>query len=298
MTRCLLFTLALLASSGADAARAQPLDGGFERHADVVPTSPLVALACSNDKAFVRTWSGDLAEWDGARWSTLPRLPDPVYGRSLAASRSGRVFTQAGPRILAWDGRTWQAHAVEQGTPEWGAIWAGERGVFVAAQGRVLSLVDGTFRGYSAGTWRDLRGIWGTAGELFLAGQGGTVMRHDGRVFARQTTLTDVSLSGIWGSSPSDVWAWGERGEVHHFDGTRWRPAREGLVGQTKAIGGTAGEVYAVGTFGLAKWAGSGWQTLISGQSIDSAYGLIGVCATQRHIVIADGGGHALVRAR
>ncbi|MFC1639504.1 Ig-like domain-containing protein [Gemmatimonadota bacterium] len=99
-------------------------------------------------------------------------------------------------------------------------------------------------------------------------------------------------LYGIWGSSPSDVFAVGEWGTILHFDGIEWTEMESGLEGcwdLAGAWGTSASDVYAVGRCGnIVHYDGSAWSAMSSGTS---AY-LRGVWGTSSSDIyaVADGG--------
>jgi sugar lactone lactonase YvrE len=111
----------------------------------------------------------------------------------------------------------------------------------------------------------DLWWVYGVAPDtVFMAGSGGVVLRYNpqARTFARMTTPGDATIYGIWGASPTDVWAvggnvagsggTGAAGVVWHFDGNTWQNVA--LPGDTaarftifKVWGSAANDVWAVG---------------------------------------------------
>ena len=46
-----------------------------------------------------------------------------------------------------------------------------------------------------------------SSSDLYFVGGRGTILRYDGVSYTRSATLTDQNLWGIWGSSPSALWA-------------------------------------------------------------------------------------------
>jgi hypothetical protein len=158
----------------------------------------------------------------------------------------------------------------------------------------------GPFQNYDAGTWRDLEAIWGAGtNDLWAGGQGGTILRHDVRGWTRQVTKTTACIRGLWGSSTNDLWAWSDENVLLHWDGRAWTPQTRGLTGPVKGVGGAPGGIYAVGEFGLARYANRRWTVEIAPSMLGEGYhNLIGVCATDRHVIVGDSGGHALVRLR
>ena len=74
-------------------------------------------------------------------------------------------------------------------------------------------------------------------------------------------------LSGVSGTSPSDVWAVGVHGTILHFDGTEWTRA---LVDTTERLydvwAAAPDDAWAVGKEGLAlHWDGASWTPVATG---------------------------------
>jgi hypothetical protein len=68
-----------------------------------------------------------------------------------------------------------------------------------------------------------LTGIWGTSPEdLWVVGGDGTIVRNDGSSWTPTPSGTQAHLQAVWGSSPRDVWAVGSNGTILHFDGSSW----------------------------------------------------------------------------
>lgn len=63
----------------------------------------------------------------------------------------------------------------------------------------------------------------------------------------KATTL----LYGVWGSSPSDVWAVGLGGEIFHWNGSEWLRNESGTTERLRGIWGSgASDLWAVGASG------------------------------------------------
>jgi hypothetical protein len=76
----------------------------------------------------------------------------------------------------------------------------------------------------------------------------------------RQMAITS-SLSAVWGSGPSDVWAVGTDGAMVHFDGHSWTASKSGTAKSLSAVYGTAkDDVWAVGDDGITlHFDGTSW---------------------------------------
>jgi hypothetical protein len=121
------------------------------------------------------------------------------------------------------------------------------------------------------GTTGDLWWVFGPeGGPVYMGGAGGTILAYrDGKFTAMETPGTDVSVFGIWGCSPDNMWAVGGAasgsggGFAWRLDGDAWVEA-DGFPAEVagtdavwKVFGRSCDDVWMVGTAGLAiHWDG------------------------------------------
>lgn len=265
-------------------------------------------LACTGAAAHVRSWSGDVARWDGTTWTSLPRLAEAAYGRSLAATPDGHVFLEAGNNIVEWDGAAWLTHPL--------ASWDGDLDgqfaapstteVYYVGRGRIARRTSSGFATFSGGTWRSLSAVAAVGPDLWVGGQGGTILQLHQSTWTRLDTQIDRWIRRILALAPTDVWALADgetynRSTVLHWTGRSWLRSDQGLPEDisVSGIGGAVDALYAVGDFGLMRWSGTTWQPELTSADLGEGYhALDEVCATDRHILVTDRGGHVLTRAR
>lgn len=117
----------------------------------------------------------------------------------------------------------------------------------------------------------DLWWVYGFVdGPVFMGGSGGLILRYSGGTFEKMATpATAKVVFGLWGASPSDMWAVG--GEAGSGGGFAWRlsgdtwtpepslPAEVPTTGALWKIHGTsADQAWIVGSNGLSfEWNGS-----------------------------------------
>ena len=80
-----------------------------------------------------------------------------------------------------------------------------------------------------------LQAVWAAGvDDVFVGGEGGTLMRWDGTQWHLYSIPTQKSILAIHGTGPNDVWAVGgdsyapdpmDRALILHFDGEQWREA-------------------------------------------------------------------------
>lgn len=292
----------LLFANIAVAQTTMELPGGWTRYLSDGTVANAVTITCSAKRAYVRTRTGAVGVWDGTSWSPLPPPPNFNRGREIWASPDDHVFVTTADRLSRWDGATWANHEIPPGPSRIRGVWGtSSRHVYLIGRGRIAYLTKAGFRNFDVGTWRDLGALWGSAADdIWIGGQGGFISRHDGQSWVRQKTGTTNWIDGIWGSGRDDVWAWGRDSDVIHWNGSGWTSRTEGLTFAVDEINGAApNHVYAVGRFGLARWAETRWNVEVpwdyrNGEGPRPR----GVCTTDRHVVVADLNGLALVRPR
>lgn len=94
-----------------------------------------------------------------------------------------------------------------------------------------------------------LSGIWGSSpADLFAVGDDGAVLRFDGSAWSVMRAADGRTLSAVWGSAPNDVFAVGAGGTILHYDGNSWTPISSAVGTDLFAVWGFAGtDVLAAG---------------------------------------------------
>ncbi|MAQ16453.1 MAG: hypothetical protein CMN30_16880 [Sandaracinus sp.] len=135
--------------------------------------------------------------------------------------------------------------------------------------------------------------------DLWVVGNAGTIVHHDGASWATVDSGTTEDLWGIWGSGPTDLWAVGGSGfddaiaTLLHYDGAAWTSmelpelARPNVHALFKVWGSGPDDVFIVGQRGtLLRWNGSTLTEELVGTSED----LISVWGTGPDRVAVVGG--------
>ena len=124
------------------------------------------------------------------------------------------------------------------------------------------------------GTSGDLWWAWNDGEDVWMVGAGGRVLRG-GPTFTEEVLDPKVTLFGIWGTSPSDVWTVGGNiakasaaAAMWHYDGADWSPVElpaeaKAALALYKVWGRSKSEVYVVGSDGLLlARAGFAWTVV------------------------------------
>jgi hypothetical protein len=104
----------------------------------------------------------------------------------------------------------------------------------------------------TSGTTNSLHDVWGSSGsDVFVVGDGGTILHYNGNTWSTMTSGTTNWLSGVWGSSGSDVFAVGGS-TILHYDGINWSSMSSGANYLLDVWGSSSSDVFAVG--GMVKY--------------------------------------------
>jgi hypothetical protein len=294
---CSVAVVSLALESAAAHADSRPLTRGWVLHERVLP-SGLEDIGCGEERAYVRSWFGNVAAWDGARWRDLPSRSDATYGRTLAVSPGGTVYLGGGDHLSRWDGSRWDDLAL--------STWAGDMddqmlaptddSLFVVGWGRIARLESDTLHTYGAGTWRELHAVAMDGGELLVAGQGGTIQRFRSGVWSRESTGIATTVHRLFVAGPADVWAWAD-GETWqsstllHLEAGAWVRRDLPIAQRVSSIGGGRGATFATTDEALLRWDESShaWMPELTTAEIGEGYQqLEGVCATREHVLVGD----------
>lgn len=126
-----------------------------------------------------------------------------------------------------------------------------------------VTSVDGWCWTYPLPHGNRLHDIWDDGqGRVWVAGEGGTLMYHDGQQWTTPPAEHPDDLRGIWGAAPDDIWAVGDFGKVLHYDGVGWSVVPSGTKKWLNAVHGFAtDDVWAVGDLAtVLHWDGVAWS--------------------------------------
>ena len=82
-------------------------------------------------------------------------------------------------------------------------------------------------------------GIWGSSpSNVFAVGKVGTILHYNGSTWSPIPTGTTKTLTGVWGSSASNVFVVGGNGKILHYNGSNWSPMASGTTTTLNGIWG------------------------------------------------------------
>ncbi|MBI5480726.1 MAG: hypothetical protein HY906_17845, partial [Deltaproteobacteria bacterium] len=119
----------------------------------------------------------------------------------------------------------------------------------------------------TSGTTQWLSGVWGSsATDVFAVGEWGTILHYNGSAWSPMASGTTRWLYGVWGSSATDVFAVGSGGTILHYNGSAWSPMTSGTTQNLWGVwGSSATDVFAVGSAGTILQLSGARPTLYGG---------------------------------
>jgi hypothetical protein len=264
---------------------------------------------------------GVMLHWNGTDWIPVVlgpniNLSSSLRNGSIWASGPNDVYMVAG-QTIHWDGCQWSPVPVAgpySGQAVWGSsstdVWvAGTTGFQVNTQ--VAHFDGNAWTTQDTGVSTDIMAIWGSGPhDIFAVGDDntystvGTILHYDGNGWSQMTVPAPTgwiapnppTLNAIWGSGPSDVWAFGttqlglaEMCIILHYDGHSWtlrNDMPEYIVGSATASyavdavwGLASNNIWAVGGNGqILHYDGNAWTYWSDG--IDGAYTIHSIWGT------------------
>ncbi|MCA9665878.1 MAG: hypothetical protein KC503_09830 [Myxococcales bacterium] len=182
----------------------------------------------SDEEVWAVGFDGTVLRYSGGQWLADQMPPDERFFENDAgpppAPDVGTTVTEAGPR---------DAIVTSPRRNLWGVFAAGKAGtagkdvtdaVYVAGdRGTVLHWQNNVWTRIDSGVEEKLTGIWGTsATNVYIVGDFGTVLKGGLAGFTEEQTNTDKPLRGVWGRGDDDVYAVGLAGTIVHRNGGTW----------------------------------------------------------------------------
>jgi hypothetical protein len=186
--------------------------------------------------------------------------------------------------VERYDGHAW--NLVPTGTTSnLSGVWAsGPSDAWVVGTGGTALHFDGSgWTAAAVGTAYDLNAVWSDGTDVWIAGDQGTLIRCSGGSCNQDVPTypagtrppdggvalgpvdsgTPENLTALWGTSASDLWAFGSL--TIHRDASGWHPAPTFALGGG-VVRGVAGSsstnICLISSFSLylTQWDGTGWQ--------------------------------------
>jgi len=194
------------------------------------------------------TWYGPtegniILYWDGNAWHKMSTGVLNSLSGVWGTSNNNVYAVGAGGIVLHYDGNNWST-VVEPGTlaDDLTALW-GSSEINIYAVGTIYeSLTErcAVILHFDGSSWRRvyidavnnckwLYAIWGTSAANIFAGGGSCILHYDAYGWSKMPINLSHSISGIWGTSPTDVYAVDSYGGVYRYNGQVWTTIRDSM---------------------------------------------------------------------
>jgi len=121
-------------------------------------------------------------------------------------------------------------------------------------------------------------GIWGTSpSNVFAVGSGGTILRYTGTAWSAMHSITTSHLYGVWGSSDSNVFAVGDNGTILRYNGRTWSTMNSTTTSHLYGVWGSSdSNVFAVGSGGTILHHNGNTWSTMDSMTMSHLYGVWG----------------------
>lgn len=235
----------------------------------VVPAGSAIGHLWSGVRAgvFATTLDGWLLSWSGAAWvdkqHQISGYLGGMYGEFGGEDLIGGPLWIVGyaGTILRGETGAWNPVPSPAAANLYGISGSGTGDIWSAGDHGILVHFDGTsWSSQKSPTTATLLDLWsgtGAAAEAYAVGPG-VILHHDNTGWSvvdpglpAGPAVAAGTLTGVYGSGPTDVWAVGQKGLIVHYDGKSWSLPDSGTKDDLQAVWESqGGEVWAVGDSG------------------------------------------------
>lgn len=96
----------------------------------------------------------------------------------------------------------------------------------------------------TSSTTQELLGVWGRSPTDIYAWGDSVLLHSDGATWTSVTALQDTKILDLWATSLTDIWVITEQGGVQRYNGSRWAPVDIGIKLALISIVGLGDSVY------------------------------------------------------
>jgi hypothetical protein len=201
---------------------------------------------------------------------------EPYKYTSIEGTSASNIYAATYQKLMHFDGNQWNEIEVP-GEPRLLDLWIASENEIYVLRPRSLTMYDGM-------DWTTvyeqerccLQEIWGSSADDIYITAFNKILHYDGSSWSMDTLSAssgDLSLSSIWGSGDSDVYAAGQIDHsnevIYHNDGSGWEMMHFGDFGRLNNIWGSgANDVYAAGWLHLLRYDGDTWSEVSLPQSV------------------------------
>jgi hypothetical protein len=211
--------------------------------------------------------NGTILHYNGATWSTMVS-GTPLQLNSIGGGSATDIWAVgAAGATLHYNGTTWTVFPSVVGiglasvtaTPSGGTVYA------VGPSGALMSY-NGTNWALSPVSGLPIYGIWASSASDVWCSTIGSVLHYDGTNWTSQYVGAPELMTGVWGTSSTNVWVASQLGNVSNYSGSSWTVTNTTQPGFNGISGSSSSNIYAVGTSGaISQYNGSSWAKKTSG---------------------------------
>jgi hypothetical protein len=259
-------------------------------------TQPLLAIwGTGASNVFAAGGTGTIVHFNGTSWATQASATGHTFSGVGGTSPTDVWAVGASGVTQHFNGTSWSSVARQSGFlitsicsgTAGSTLWA------VGIGGSFLSVAGGQFT-LSNQSGLPLDGVWANSASDVWASTIGTILHFNGTTWTNTYIADDDSLSSMWGSGPSNMYAVGVAGDIAHFNGLTWATSRinppTGATGYHGIFGISPNNIDAVGNGGLVEhFNGSSWsfQTRTGAGNLRAVWAGV---TTQNFYAVADNG--------
>jgi hypothetical protein len=208
--------------------------------------------------------TGVITRWNGSAWTATSNLVNLL---AVSGSTAVGEYGDEGSETY-WNGASWSSREILNAGYTRG-VWEASPGTYAVGDGGALDYtsetgIPGSWGTIASGTTAALHAVWGTTGtcpqcsSVFVVGASGVILHSSDTGPGMNGTWTKATqgtstLTGVWGSSASDIYAVGLAPATilhSHDGGSTWATITppSDAVGLLGVGGNSATDVYVVGS--------------------------------------------------
>ena len=272
-------------------------NGTFWTQLNSSTTEPLLTIwGTSATNVFAAGGVGTIVHFNGTSWTAQSSGTGHTFS-SLGGTSPTDIWAVGASGITQhYNGTSWSTVARQSGfviksicsaSVAGPTLWAGGVG------GSFLSVASGQFT-LSNQSGLPLNSVWANSATDVWASTIGTMLHYNGTTWTNAYVVDDDSLSGLWGTSSTNMYTVGVLGDIGHFNGVSWGASPvtppSGAPGYHGIFGLGPNNIDAVGNGGLVEhFNGTSWAF----QARTGTGNLRAVWAgvtTQNYYAVADNG--------
>jgi hypothetical protein len=204
-------------------------------------------LAFRSNDAYV-FGSGQAVHYTGTTFVSEPAFPGYPYG-SWAGGRDDIWISGWCRGFSHWDGNSWVDHGCWTTSEAYGnasAVWrSGTSDLWATTTAGDILRFDGVWNWerIPTGLPIDLADLWGTSPtNIYAVGERGTILHYAGSTWTPVPSVPTIqTLNAIWGFDADDIFVVGDWGTILHYDGVQWIIQDGGTVEHLYDVWGTNG---------------------------------------------------------